>query len=111
MEPIQKMNAKELLSDAFPIIQKFAPAIAGAIGGPTGFALGYLVPILANAFGAHPNNMKEIIANIINDPLAANKLGEIEREHGDWLCTVTDNIDRLITAEINIKLEWAQPKN
>jgi len=106
-----KMNGKELLNDAFPIIQKFAPSIAGAIGGPVGFALGYLIPILASAFGAHPSNIKELISNIVSDPLAADKLDKIDREHGDWFCTLSDNFDRLTSAEINVKLSWAEPKS
>jgi hypothetical protein len=110
MKLISKTSAKELLSDAFPIIEKFAPGIAGAIGGPIGFAAGYIIPVLARAFGSPSTDLKQLVANILNDPHAADKLGEIEHEHSDWLCSITDSVDRLTSAEVNIKLSWAEPK-
>ncbi len=107
---IMKSSGKELFSDALPIIEKFAPSLGGVIGGPAGFAIGYIIPILAHAFGAHPNDIKQIIANIISDPDAASKLQAIEHEHADWLCAAVDSAGRLIGAEINVKLSWADPK-
>ncbi len=104
------MKLKELLGDAFPIIAKFAPSIGAAIGGPMGFAAGYLLPVLANTFNAHPTNMQELVTNILNDPNTQGKLESIEHEHGDWLCTTLDSIGNLAEAEINIKLKWQTDK-
>lgn len=100
------MKLKELLGEAFPIIAKFAPTIAGALGGQMGFAAGYIIPILANAFDAHPTDLKSLISNIVNDPNTQTKLQNIEDEHCDWLCTTLDSIGNLSEAEINIKLKW-----
>ena len=100
------MKLKELFGDALPIIEKFAPSIGGAIGGPVGVAAGYVVPILANAFGAHPSNIKELVGNILADSGAQSKLEAIEHEHGDWVCTLMDSVGNLTSAKINIELTW-----
>ncbi len=100
------MKLKDLLGDAFPLIKKFAPTIGSIIGGPVGFASGYILPILANAFNAHPTDFKELIANIVNDPASQSKLENLESEHCDWLCKTLDSVGNLAEAEINIKLKW-----
>ena len=104
------MNMKELFSDALPIINKFAPTIGTALGGPFGFAAGYLIPVLAKAFDAHPTNLAGLAHAIINDPNTEDKLKEIEHEHCDWLCTTLDSVSNLASAEINIKLNWQTEK-
>lgn len=93
------MKLKELLSDALPIISKFAPSIAGAIGGPVGVAAGYFIPILADAFGVHPSDIAGLTQKILNDSDAQRKLEQVESDHCD--CA-----NKLSNAEINIKLEW-----
>lgn len=101
-----KSSVKGLLSDALPLIENFAPAVATAIGGPVGFAAGYILPILANAFGTHPTDIKQLAANILSDPNAAQKLQTINTEHGDLLSGVMDSVGNLLHAEVNIKLDW-----
>ena len=103
------MNLKDKFRDALPLLEKFAPTIAGTIGGPYGMAAGYIIPILAAAFGAHPTDINGIITQILQDPQAQGKLEELEHEHGDWLCTLTESVSNLIKAEIHISLEW-QPQ-
>jgi hypothetical protein len=105
-----KMNARELFKESLPLIEKFAPNIAAAITRPVSFAFGYILPILANAFDAHPTDITQISANIINDPDAQKKLEQIKHEHSDFLCTAIHSFDRLTSAEINIKVGWADPK-
>lgn len=104
------MKIKEAFIDALPIIEKFAPSVGAAIGGPLGFASGYIIPILASAFDAKPTDIKQLVSNIITDPRMQSKLESIEQDHGDWLSSLTDNLDRLVTAEFNVKLAWAEPK-
>jgi len=104
------MKLKELFEDALPIITKFAPTVGTALGGQFGFAAGYLIPILAKAFGSHPTNLPELAHNIITDPNTEDKLKQIEHEHCDWLCTTLDSVSNLASAEINIKLNWQTEK-
>lgn len=100
------MKLKELFSDSLPIIEKFAPSVGTAIGGPVGIAAGYAIPLLASAFGSKPSNIREIASKILTDADAQSKLEEIEHEHGDWICTLTDSLGNLSRAEIHINLEW-----
>jgi hypothetical protein len=104
------MKFKELFKDALPLITKFAPSIAGAIGGPVGIAAGYVVPILANAFGTHPTNIAGLVQQIVSDPNTQGKLEALEVDHGDWIESLLDTTERLTSAEINIKLGWSEQK-
>lgn len=101
------MNIKEMFKEVLPLISKYSPTISAAIGGPYGFAIGYLIPILAKTFNCDPQNIAGLVKNIINDPDAQSKLESIEHDHCDWLCSIMDNVDRLSNAEINIKLSWS----
>lgn len=68
---------KEILGEAFPIIEKASPLIAGVIGGPyAGTALA-AIKVVANAFGANPYNFKDIIDKIIFHPDAAGVLATV----------------------------------
>jgi hypothetical protein len=106
------MNYKELLSDALPIIERFAPTIATVIGGPFGFLSGSIIPILTSAFGVKTGDLKSLASNILNDPDAQNKLATLENNHGDLLSSILNSpsINNLANAEINIKLAWQQNK-
>jgi len=103
------MKLKELFGDALPLISKFAPSIGEAIGGPVGLAAGYVLPILATSFNAKPADIKQLVTNILNDSNAKDKLETLEHEHGDWICTLTDSVNNLSSAEINLKFEWQKP--
>ena len=103
------MKLTELFSDVLPLIQKVAPTIGAAIGGPIGLAAGYVIPVLANAFDAHPTNVKQLVSNILADPNAQSKLQDIESEHANWLSSLMDSVNNLSHAEVNIKLDWQSP--
>lgn len=100
------MKIKELFADALPIITKFAPSIGAAIGGPVGAATGFVVPLLATAFGVHPSDIGGLTQKILDDPDSQGKLEQIEEEHGDWVCRLMDSVNNLSHAEVNIKLDW-----
>lgn len=100
------MNVQAIFQEALPIIQKFAPSIGEIIGGPIGLSVGYIIPILASAFNVHPANLKQLVSTIVQDPDAESKLQHIEKEHGDWLCTILNSVSALSKAEVNVKLEW-----
>jgi len=100
------MKVKELFSDALPIISKFAPTIGNAIGGPFGVAAGYIIPVLADAFGVHLSQISGLPRKILSDTAAQEKLEQIETEHGAWVDGLMDSVNNLAKAEINVKLEW-----
>jgi hypothetical protein len=101
------MKLREIFDASLPIINKFAPSIGGAIGGPYGFAAGYILPLLATAFGSHPSDVKDLVQKILNDPNAQGKLESLEHEHGDWICGLLDSAEKLQEAEISVKLRWS----
>lgn len=100
------MKIKDLFHDALPIITKFAPTIGAAIGGPVGVAAGYVVPVLANAFGAKSTDIKDLVNKILADPGSEGKLEAIEQEHGDWVGALMNNVTHLTSAKINVELTW-----
>jgi hypothetical protein len=100
------MNVKEILKDALPMIQKFAPSIGAAIGGPIGIATGFVLPILTNEFNAHPQNFGQLVTNMLQDIEAPAKLQKLEKEHGSWVSELMDSVNSLAEAEINVKLKW-----
>jgi hypothetical protein len=100
------MNLKNVFKDALPIIEKFSPSIAGAIGGVPGFALSFVIPLLAKTFNADSHNLSDIVTNIVKDQAAAVKLEGLEHQHHDWICAVTESAGKLLHAEVNVKLDW-----
>ena len=104
------MKFKEMFNDVLPIITSVAPTIGAAIGGPVGAATGYVIPILASAFGVHSTDVKGLVDKIANNGEAQNILASLEREHGDWVNSMMDTVANLSKAEINIKLEWQPEK-
>jgi hypothetical protein len=96
----------EVFNDVMPIIRKASPLLAGLIGGPAGVVLSHIIPILADAFEAHPDNLKELVDNILKDPDAQKKLCKIEGAHKDKFAALADNANNLSEAEINIKLKF-----
>lgn len=102
-------NFKELFRDSLPIISSYAPTISRLFGGPFGTIAAYIIPILADYFNSPSGDLKELAANILNDPDASKKLAKIEATHGDWLNVAMDSVNNLSKLEINIKLEW-QPE-
>lgn len=99
------MNIKELLKDSFPVIEKFAPTVAGALGGPIGVAVGFIVPALAKAFGADPTDFNDISDKIINDPNVSEKLQHVEHNH-DLLCKLMSKSANLANLKLNLEATW-----
>jgi len=100
------MKLKEIFNDALPIIQRVAPTIASAIGGPLGLASGYVLPILASAFNIHPSNPQSIVQAILSHDGSEDTLASVEKEHGSVLCDLMNTVSNLENAEINVKLNW-----
>lgn len=105
------MNFKESFSEVLPLIERAAPTLAGAIGGPIGAAAGYVIPILASVFSPNSGSISDIVNQIKGDPDATIKLNALEQNHGDWINSLMKDVNKLATAEINIKLAWQQSSN
>lgn len=91
-----------------PWLKVAAPTIGSAIGGPFGAAVGYIIPVLANAFGAHPTDIKDLVQKMLENPDRDKIIQQVEHEHGDWICTLMDSTSNLTKAEVTIKLEWGK---
>ena len=75
------MNFRELLSDAMPIIEKFAPIVATKINLPLGSSL-MLLGLVYTAFDAPSKDgnfdFAQLSKNIVNDPDVDSKLKQLE---------------------------------
>ena len=97
---------KSIFAEALPILEKFAPSIATAIGGMPGFALSFVIPLLAKSFGTDTHNLSDLASKILKDQDAPLKLQALEHQHHDWICAVVDSSTRIKNAEISVKLNW-----
>lgn len=85
---------KEILGEAFPIIQKVAPVIAGAVGSPVAGAAAMLgVNLVANAFGISNRDIHKLGDAILSNPDADNRLTELEGSFGHMLKTYPQDIN------------------
>ena len=99
---------KEVLKDAIPIIETFAPSIAGVLGGPVGVAAGIALPLLAKALNANPSDLPGLVHSIVSDPSVGDKLKALEAEHGGWLSGLAKEFPQPSHVEITVKLDFAQ---
>jgi hypothetical protein len=98
---------KEILGEAFPIVQRVAPIIATALGSPiAGSATMFGLNLLASAFGVNPSNIKSLENAIVTDPDAESRLGDLESQFSDWFQSNAHKFKMPLKAEINVKLEW-----
>lgn len=100
------MRLNEVFREALPVIQRVAPSVAAAIGGPIGMAADYIFPILANAFGVSTAEPTQVVQAILSHDGSENTLAKVEQEHCDVLCGIMNSMTHLSQAEINIKLSW-----
>ena len=89
-----------------PIIKEFAPTLSRAIDGHFGLAISGIIPVIARVFGTNSNDISAINTAIINDKDAQEKLSQIEREHGDWIESIMDSVNKLSTVKINVEMTW-----
>lgn len=76
---------KDIFGEAFPILEKFAPLLAGAVGSPgASFGTAVALNVLARAFDLPPNELGQIKEAIVSDPEAQNKLETIEGNFSNW---------------------------
>jgi hypothetical protein len=98
---------KEILGNAFPIIEKVAPVIASALGSPfNGAAAMFGINLLAHAFGINPSNVNELSDAILSHPDSHDKLSRLEDCFAEWFENNQQYFKLPTKAEFNIKLEW-----
>lgn len=98
---------KEILGDAFPVIEKFAPLIASAIGTPAAGSATLLgMHLLASAFNINPANTQNFGHEIVNNPDAQNILQTLESQYGDTFRTALAKMPMPSNLEINLKVTW-----
>lgn len=100
------MTIKEVFQDVLPIIQRVAPSVASALGGPFTLAANYILPILSSAFGVNTQEPKDVVQAILSHDGYENTLAKVEEDHCDVLCGLMNSVNHLTQAEINIKLSW-----
>lgn len=99
---------KEILGEAFPFIEKFAPSIATVIASPIAGSLSALaLQMIGHALGvsSDPSAIRERIAQ---NPECEGVLSQLESTFGDYIKNAHFTIKMPIKAELNLKLEWEQ---
>jgi len=99
---------KEVLGEAFPFIEKFAPSIATVIGSPIAGSLSALaLQMIGHALGvsSDPNVIRE---HIVQNPDCQGVLSQLESTFGEYVRNAHFTIKMPIKAELNLKLEWEQ---
>lgn len=98
---------KEMLADAWPIIEKVAPALAQAIGGPV---LGSAVTAfgwLAKKFEA--NELSALVDRIVNDPDSESKLQQIDLDFSDEMTkAAVRSVGKLASLKANVEIAWRE---
>lgn len=99
---------KEILGEAFPVIQKFAPIIAGAIGSPAaGVASSFAFNLIASAFGLNPG-AKDAGNLILSHPQTEETLTNLENTFSEWFKNNSEQFRMPSSVEINVKLNWSE---
>jgi hypothetical protein len=101
------MMFKEIFAEAFPVIEKLAPSIAGAIGSPVASAATMFgINLLGNALNVNPVNVRDVAQAVLTDPDAQGKISDLETMFAQWF-KGHQCFKMPAKAEINVKLEWA----
>lgn len=96
----------EGLKDALPLIAKFAPSLSAVISHSPHIASHIILPILATAFGSDSGDIHGLVDKITTSPDSQTLLEKFEAQHGIFLKDYLNEIRPLISAKINIELEW-----
>ncbi len=96
---------KDIFKDALPILEEVAPMIARLIGGYPAIAAEYLLPALTKVVGSH-GDVGQLAKDIVSKDFAQQCIKDFEHEHSDVLHSLLENINKLSSAEINLKLNF-----
>ncbi len=96
---------KEILSEAWPVIEKVAPVVAQALAGPLAGSAITALGLLAKKFDA--NDIVKLISNINSDPDAEAKLQEIDVDFSNEMTrAAVKSVGQLQNLKANIELNW-----
>lgn len=94
---------KELLGEAFPIIEKTAPIMASVLGSPiAGTATLWGLDLLSAAFGINPSDPAKLKEAVLQNPNSYNMLNTLE----GYFKSNFPQLKAPSKAEINLKIEW-----
>lgn len=97
---------KDIFREALPVLENIAPLVAKFIGGYPAIAAEYLLPVLTNVAGIHSGDVGQLVRDIINKNETQNKIKRFEDDHSDLLNSLLENVNKLSSAEINVKLNF-----
>jgi len=98
---------KQILGEAFPVLEKVAPLIASVVGTPAaGSAAVVGMNLLSNALGLNPANVEQVGPAILANPDANNILASLEDKFSVWFKNAVPQMKELSSMEINIKMTW-----
>jgi hypothetical protein len=104
---MESMMFKELFIDVFPIIEKVAPIVATALGGPYAATASIAINLLSKAFGSSEHDIPSLVKNIIDDPDSHKKLLDVQSmltdSHKELLI---DKLKMPNEIEITLKAKW-----
>jgi hypothetical protein len=83
--------SKEILGEAFHLIEKVAPALASALSSPAaGLGVSFLLSLIGKAFNVDPND-KNISDKILSDPECNCKLEKLNESFLSSLSSIDVN--------------------
>ena len=99
---------KELLGEAFPIIEKVAPLVASLVGSPiAGIASTVAISALGKAFGVSSSDVAQISQAITADPDGCSgKLANLESQFAEWFQNGATSLKMPSAVEVNVKMNW-----
>ena len=98
---------KEILGEAFPIIEKVAPVIASVIGSPVAGAATMIgLNILGNAFDVDPGDIKKLSDVIVSNPHAPDRIASLESQFSEFLQNNISKIPLPAKINVNFTIEW-----
>ncbi len=98
---------KDLVKDAFPILEKYTPIIATALGSPYGGAAAMFgLNLLGSVFGVQPDHIDNLNQTIAEHPDPATALSGVDDRFRTWLSGHPINFKMPTEAEISLRLKW-----
>ncbi len=93
---------KEILGEAFPLIQHIAPILAGALGSPlAGIGTTAAIHLLGSAFGVKPEEITKLGDVIKSHPEAETKLSLLES-----IFSELQSVKLPSKIAVSINIEW-----
>lgn len=98
---------KEILGDAFPIIEKFAPILASVLGSPaSGFIANVALKAVAKKFDIHDLVSDALPKAITSDPDAEHKLCQLEQMASQFFKEHNIPIPSHIEVNLTVKADF-----